>query len=204
MSDCPNLIWFLTPNDLVATICNDDNWHNIFCRSFQGQPLEEVREILEPIGSIRNRWAHFRPVSPDESKEKLDAIYHCLYKPIADWTAEYWNGSDSARSIATCEEIAEGLRQYDEDAIPVIVRPLAGYHSGFLEPGSSDDRGWVLFIQLNESETTLWAEPTAIGMTNNFGLSDAIRYATLLRERIDDELHDYAVHVAANFEEEEP
>ena len=79
------------------------------------------------------------------------------------------------------EGIAEQLAE-DGDFLPVVTKPIPGYHGGFLQSQSDADRGLTLFVQMNEARDVLWVQPTTVGGCNDFGVADAKEFAKELGE----------------------
>jgi hypothetical protein len=186
-----NLIWYLTTQQLVDVLVNGENWNEAFKDFFQGADLKTVKESLGPPGNSRNYWAHFRAEPPDKARKDLTQIVDFLKKPIARWTARYWNRGDNCNGRKMLLKTAFE-KKYD-DAIPLLLSPTPGYHGGFLEPDSLRDRGWHLFLELNENEDVFWVTPTSVGFSDELGINEAIRYGLAVQES--------AIHVALLFYE---
>ncbi len=190
--EIPSLVWFLSPNDLVKllTRTSDSKLVAAFAR-------HDLKTKLEPLWKIRNHWAHFRPYPPIPAYNELTSVVDVLVKTVAPWTAEYWNALDSCEDEPEWQRLATQLRENPEysEVIPVRTTPIPGYHGGFLDAHSEDDRGLELFVQMNESREVLWIRPTTVGGSDYFGLQDIREYARRLGES--------AVHIAMNFEEGE-
>lgn len=188
----PNLIWFLSLRDLIALVTQ--NWEDVFIHVFGTLGPEQFKDAMEPVARIRDRCAHLRPVQPAEANTVLSHAIAELSPDVRRWTAAYWNATATDASKKKLQHLSEDFAARFPDSVPLLLEPVGGYHGGFRQVEAEADRGWALFLQINEAGTVLWVQPTPVGASGNLGLSDAKKYGI--------QLADLAIHVAANFDED--
>lgn len=184
----PELIWFLSLNDLICLI--KDNWQSHFCKLFPDDNGHEyIKGILEPVARIRNRWAHLRPVSPQESEAPLKAARDMLITYVSRWTRDYWHETGDEECKEICDALAASYRKRYSDCIPLLTEPVAGHHSGFRNQNSESDGDWCLYLGLNRTKDVYWVNPVPMGSgADNVTRDEVIQLAVKLRDR--------AVHIA--------
>jgi hypothetical protein len=155
----PDVLWFSTTKELIQVVTNKKNWANCF-ESHLGEfgvKREDLVQGLDPLVPQRNRWAHFRPLPPEEAQ--LKPIIDYLNKSLNKWMAsKYWNSdpvTDEDQVISEYNKICpSGIR---------LTNKIHGIY-GFIDPERSLDRGLSILLKKNEAKTCYWAELYNVGL----------------------------------------
>ena len=187
----PNLLWFLGLRDLKQIVTQ--NWNNCFQELFYDLEAERFEAVIDHLARVRDRYAHRRPVQPAEANDAFSKVFDAMSPGIFRWTAKYWNCAQTESIERIVNRLTAEYEERYPNGLPILTEPVGGYHGGFLSTESEADRGWKLLLSVNEAESVLWIQPTAVGMSDSFGLRDIVAYGV--------ELSEIAILVAVNFDE---
>lgn len=187
----PDLLWFTTITELIDIITKNKNWGDCFGYDIEKYHIsrEEFIKRTEPLSKQRNRWAHFRPLSPEESS--LKNIVKYLEKPFSSWMAyDYWN----ADPINIKDSVISRYEQECPNGLPVAKDTHGIY--GFIDKNKPLDRGFSILITENKAQTCWWVKIYNVGSTST--------WSAKLIESLAIKLKDSAIHIALNYDSDVP
>lgn len=183
----PDVLWFTTTKELIEIITNKDNWEE-YLKDHLGEygvTRKSINKELAPLFGQRNRWAHFRPLRPGESR--LDSIIGFLNKPLSKWYAhKYWNSNPVRKE----HDIFGKYALKCPDGIP-LTNDRHGI-TGFIDKTKKLDRGSSILLEINETSSCFWAKAYNVGGISAWSLDLITAMASKLRDR--------AIHIAVNFD----
>jgi hypothetical protein len=182
----PDEIWFTNTKELIDIICNRTNWKNCFSNHIGDvTDRNELNKQLSSLSDQRNRWAHFRPLAPTESKLKDIIAY--LERPFSNWCAyKYWNSAPVSKK----HEIFGLYAKKCDGGIPITCDTYGIF--GFLDKSKSLDRGLSILIKQNDASTCWWAEIVNVGGNYAACVEVIHKLGIILRES--------AIHISVKYD----